>query len=132
MRTSPTGFLHLVHPKPVPMTSIIQPIAKILDVPVVSYAEWLERLEMSLKTLSGSESDVHEVQENPAFKLIEFYRSIGDDANSPEAYTRTRLSVEKTIQVCATLGDGNLHTLDERDAQRWLVYWEEKGVIQLN
>ena len=112
------------------MTSIIRPIAKILDVPVVNYAEWLEKLEISLEAASGF--GIQEVQENPAFKLIEFYRSIKDETYSPEAYTRTRLSVERTIQVCATLSDAELHTLDEEDAYRWLKYWEEKGTIQLN
>ena len=124
----------MVHPKPVAMNSIIKPMAKILDVPTVPYTDWLEKLENALMTISssGSGSSMSAVKENPAFKLIEFYRSIQVVSDSGEAFIKTRLAVEKTVKVCATLGDPDLHRLDESDAKRWLKYWEEKGVVEFH
>jgi len=134
MRKAPTGFLHMVHPKPVTMNSIIKPIAKVFDVPTVPYADWLEKLENALNAISssGSGSSMSAVKENPAFRLIEFYRSIRVVGDSGEAFIRTRLAVERTVEVCATLGDPDLHTLDESDARRWLKYWEEKGAVEFH
>ena len=112
----------------------MKPMAKILDVPAVPYADWLEKLEYALKTLSssGSGSSMEAVRENPSFKLIEFYRSIKSVSDSNEAFIMTRLAVEKTVKVCATLGDPDLRVLDESDARRWLKYWEEKGVVEFH
>ena len=128
MRKAPTGFLHLVHPKPVYMSTIIQSVARILDVPVVPYKDWLSKLEIKLE--SQSESGTR--SKTNAFKLIEFYKSNLRRMGKSEldgAYPEKRLAMEKTLQVCTSLSDPAIHSLDEADVERWLAHWSKKGVI---
>ncbi|OBZ76703.1 Linear gramicidin synthase subunit D [Grifola frondosa] len=72
MRNSPYSILHLVHPNPVPWSSIIKMIAEDLSVPVVPYEEWLSALKNSLQ--EGLE--VEQMQENPALRLLDFYGTV--------------------------------------------------------
>lgn len=44
MRSSPHLVLHLVHPRPIRLRAVMAVAARALDVPLVPYAAWLERL----------------------------------------------------------------------------------------
>lgn len=128
MRKAPTGFLHLVHPRPVYMSTIIQPVARVFDVPVVPYKVWLSKLETRQESQSGNGTR----SGNRAFKLIEFYKANLrriEKAESGGGFLERRLALEKTLQVCTSLSDPAFHSLDEDDVKRWLTHWIKKGVI---
>lgn len=129
MRTSPSPFVHLVHPKPVPFSTIIAPIAKSLGVPTVPYADWLASLEKALE--DSSASAVEAARETPALRLIDFYRVAGSREDpAKEAFTYTRLEVKEAVRASKTLGNPDLPTLGSTDAERWLNYWRRVGVLQ--
>lgn len=139
MRKSPASYLHLMHPKPVTWASVIQPIATSLDVPIVSYSDWLEKLNLVVKEREESSTTADQLEaarENPALRLIDFYRRSNatdhhdcrKDAEA-EAFVKVRLDMTITKKVIATLGDPNLPTLGAEDAQRWLEYWHEVAAL---
>lgn len=138
MRTSPAPYLHLLHPKPIAWTSIITPIAKSLDVPVVAYAEWLRRLNKFAEEDNSSKADqVEKARENPALRLLDFYRNAGapndavDGSLDGGTFGRLSFDMDVTKRVVKTLGDPHLPTLGDADAKRWLAYWNEIGVLQV-
>ena len=108
------------------MSTIINPIARILDIPVVPYKIWLARLESELRSpLSEKMSS-----KNPALKLMEFYRAnLKKIDESGGAITNKRLAVERTLEMCSTLSDPRLHVLGEDDARRWMAHWAKAGII---
>lgn len=130
MRLWDSSFLHLVHPKPVTYSSIIQLIAKELDVPLVPYPIWVSKLNDALQASSGS---VQSAKSNPAFKLIEFYRGVKEVPNEDqEAFVMTRLETGQTIKASKTLGDPEIPRVGQEDVERWLEYWQRKGVLELH
>lgn len=130
VRTSPSPFVHLVHPKPVPFSTLITPIAASLGVPTVPYAEWLAKLEKVLDDTSAS--PVEAARANPALRLVDFYRSsaIVDDPDK-EAFLTTRLEVTRMVNASQTLGNPDLPSLGTADADRWLSYWRHVGALKL-
>lgn len=129
MRTSHSPFVHLAHPKPVPFTTVMEPIAESLGVPIVPYAEWLAKLEKVLE--DSSASAVEAARENPALRLVDFYRvaGTGDDPQK-EAFSGTRLEIKEAARASRTLGDPGLPTLGSADANRWMSYWKQIGVLK--
>lgn len=121
-------FLHLAHPHPVHISSIIRPIASLLNVPSVPYKVWLEKIELALAESAQPDA----VRENPVFKLMEFYRAAADLKDpTAEAFIGAKVSVEKTVKLCQTLGSDKLGSLSEKDVRSWLGYWQDKGAIRL-
>lgn len=99
------------------------PIAKSLGVPVVPYAEWLAKLE---KTLAAEAA-----RENPALRLIGFYRAAGRGDNPDrEAFSNARLEKKQAVKASETLGDPSLPVLGKADTDRWLGYWRRIGVLK--
>ncbi len=130
MRASAWPFLHLVHPKPIPWSSIITPIAKALDVPIVPYKKWTLQLQQVLEKSSSNGSAVQAAAENPALRLIDFYlaaSSRGPVAADEEPFVRTRLETKETVKISKTLAELNM--LSERDIEGWLAYWKRKEVL---
>lgn len=135
-RMSPASYIHLRHPKPVTWTSIIETIAKYLHVPVVSYGEWLEKLNCVVEGDELSTADREEAaQENPAIRLIDVYRNAGahiagfNGNHEQEALIRITFDVDVSKKVIKTLGDPNLPTLGDPDVKHWLAYWTDIGVL---
>lgn len=131
MRISDSPFLHIVHPNPVQWSSIIRPIALALDVPTVSYSEWLSCLQRVLEDSSAVGPAVRAAAENPAVRLIDFYvgaskRKIADDQQQ-EAFVGTSLETKEAVKVSKTMAE--LLPLSETDVRRWLSYWQRAGVL---
>jgi thioester reductase-like protein len=128
-RLSTEQTLHLNHPKPVKWSSVIDPIADALSVPIVSYREWLSKLEET-----GREVDRgHTVAlDNPALKLMDFYRvrTITDGSKGPrEALGFPILNLSKALQISSTLHSSNLQQMGKEDVEKWIQYWKSKGFL---
>ena len=115
-------FLHLAHPQPVPMRSVMGPIASALDVPLFTFKEWLIKLER----VAIEKPDTINVY--PALRLIEFYRALrsaeeGEMLPEAESYIRTRLAVDISSKASPTLGSPHLNPIGKADVTKWLAFW---------
>ncbi|KAL7284715.1 hypothetical protein ACG7TL_002021 [Trametes sanguinea] len=129
MRHSPEPFLHLVHPRPVPWSTIMTPIAEELGVPLASYEEWLSVLEQASDGNSddGAYPSVELVQRNPAFRLVHFFKGL-KTSPSREPLGTVYLSTEKSTRVSKTLA--NLPPLGAQQAKMWLAEWRRSGFLE--
>nr|VWP00550.1 N/A [Ganoderma boninense] len=121
MRSSPAPILHLVHPHPVSWHDLITPIAEELGVQLVPYATWLAALERSAE---GSEGDA--ARENPALRLLDFFRSFAQGNEKPPLGL-WQLATSKAVDVSETLA--NMPQLGEADVRRWVAGWRKSGFL---
>lgn len=110
-----------------PWKAVIQHIADILDVPVIPYDEWLNRLEAS----STTDEDLHR---NPALHLIGFYRvsATPKDANrigEREALGLAMYETQSTVADASCLMPERLPQMGKEDISRWIDYWKRKGAL---
>ena len=125
MRDAPYEILHLVHPRPVPWTSIIGPIAQAIGVPLVPFPEWLSALNKSAE--DSSISEVEHMCRNPALRLLDFFRHADLDEDR-EPLGVAKLSTKNAIKVSNTL-NSTMRSLGDRDAIRWVDAWRMSGFI---
>ncbi|TFK82377.1 acetyl-CoA synthetase-like protein [Polyporus arcularius HHB13444] len=128
MRNSPAPILHLVHPRPVSWHTLIAAIAEELGVPLVPYASWLAALEKSAGELSG-ERDIDAMRDNPALRLLDFFRYRAEAREGREPLGIARLSTENAVAVSETLA--NMPEISEADARRWVAAWRASGFLPI-
>lgn len=117
MAEKPPGTAHLINPRPTTWTRVFSRIGAVLDVPLVSYAVWLERL--------GAAEDVTAV---PALRIREFYISSASSAKNNSGFTELEgLSTEKTQAVSENLR--KVTPLEDKDVESWLGYWKSNGAL---
>lgn len=117
MRTSTHDVLHLVHPRRVPLSTIMQTLALRFGAPLVLYSAWLSALETDLtKGRNEQEAASH----NPALRLIEFFRSY---AHSGDIGTEPLLSTVEAQKSSSWLRNPTLKQIDDKDVDQWLQYW---------
>ncbi|KZO93861.1 acetyl-CoA synthetase-like protein [Calocera viscosa TUFC12733] len=126
---SPSGtstYLHLVHPHPVSWDSVLAPIARQMDCRLVPFSEWLN-------ALSEAAKDDTEVTRNPAIKLLDFYRGIGEhdmkteQDKTKEAMGMPELETKEAEARSETLR--NVRCLGEEDALKWMGYWKKRDLF---
>lgn len=126
-----TRTVHLVHPRPVSWHSLASAIASELAVPLVSYSEWLAKLEQAHQadndlgnTEQGNSRDLR------ALQLLPFFRSVADKIHLTRmAMGMPTLSIEHAIVGSPTLADLTVRQLGEEDVKRWLAYWRKVGLF---
>lgn len=140
MRNSPHPVLHLTHPRPVTWSQIVNPISRILNLPLVPFTEWLERLRASATATSikgnglvhttaatkanpKSEEDLLRV--NPGLMLVDFFSGAVAEKTKDreEAMGLRTMDVSRAVEVAPSLGEGKLKSLGEDDMKRWIGYW---------
>jgi hypothetical protein len=123
--------MHLAHPNPTPWSSVVGHAAKQLGVPLVPYGDWLQALEVDIK--DGSKTEVQHMRENPALRLLGFFREIStipfisEGRPGYEAMGVTMMDMEKAKSVAPSLR--SLAPLDCEDMDRWLGYWRRVGLL---
>lgn len=123
MRRSSARTLHLVHPRPVPWKAIIAPIAEELGVPLVPHTEWLAALEQcAVEGDSADQVDVDAMRENPALRLLDFFRAQGGGVGSG-----AHLSTAEAEQISEELA--RMPELTPGDARRWVAAWRASGFL---
>ncbi|OSD00523.1 acetyl-CoA synthetase-like protein [Trametes coccinea BRFM310] len=128
MRRSPEPFVHLVHPRPAPWRTVIEPIAHELGVPLVPYEQWLAALRQSVSGGGGSGNDdeVALMKANPALRLVDFFRELKTSPDR-EPMGMVYLSTEKSARVSEALA--TLPALDAERAKAWLAAWKRSGFL---
>ncbi|KAJ3002101.1 hypothetical protein NUW54_g6030 [Trametes sanguinea] len=126
VRQSPYPFLHLVHPRPVPWSTIIAPIAEELRIPHVSYQDCLTTLQQMADVPDGDHCG-EQVKENPALRLVDFFSGL-ETSSSRKPLGTVNLSTENATRVSATLH--SLPPLDIGQVQAWLAAWKRSGFLE--
>ncbi|KAJ8094467.1 hypothetical protein PM082_010901 [Marasmius tenuissimus] len=121
-RETPAIF-HLVHPNPVPWTSLARSFGQKLGISLVSYTEWLRLLEKS--------STSPPFESLNAITLLDFYKNVSKKADRKdcEAFGMPILDVTRAVEASGVLGDERLAQLGEKDVSRWLEYWRSVGAV---
>ena len=70
------------------------------------------------------------MKENPVLRLTDFFGLAAGDGieEGTEALTGAVFDTMKTQETSKTMV--NLTPLDDTDVERWLKYWDQKGVLQ--
>ncbi|KAF8576738.1 acetyl-CoA synthetase-like protein [Ramaria rubella] len=119
-RTSQSQYLNLAHPNPVPWNTVFDVFSSILNVPLVSWNEWLAKLE---KDKNGPEI-------NPALHLLQFFRDAPPMVSEGrEALGVPLLDLTEALVASLTLSDPSLPQISSVDAERWIKYWKRTGYL---
>ncbi|KIJ27510.1 hypothetical protein M422DRAFT_190942, partial [Sphaerobolus stellatus SS14] len=125
LRHSPSVFAHLVHPRPVKWKAVIVYLSNILQLPVVSYEEWLTRLQ------AASTQELPE--SHPARQLLDFYETAvppnGSEDIMREAMGLPMYATNNIVADCPSVSPEHLSTLNPEDVGRWVEYWRQKNVL---
>ncbi|CCM01516.1 uncharacterized protein FIBRA_03572 [Fibroporia radiculosa] len=124
MRDSIHPVLHLAHPRRVSWNSVITPIAEHLGVPLVTYEEWVSALQQSVTEGTGSE--VERLRENPALRLLAFFRSYKVDEDK-EPLGVTKLAIVKASEVAPALQ--LVPETSVGSVRAWLDAWRDSGFL---
>ena len=129
MRDSPAEVLNLAHPRAANWDELFKPISKELGVPMVPYNDWLAKLDESLLKATN---EVDAVKENPALRLIQFFRTNGADKvpAGREAGGFPIMSTDVAMQVAESLTEPKLPVLGDNDALQWVNYWKSVGYLK--
>ncbi|KAK0497789.1 hypothetical protein EDD18DRAFT_1159316 [Armillaria luteobubalina] len=123
LRLSKYRYIHLLHPRPVAASILLQRVSSTLRIPLVPYSQWIGAIE---KTYQNQESD-RAASETPALRLLEFFRSQGgSDTNNGEAFGFPSLQTTN-LEQSVTLE--NLRQLGIEDVDKWLNYWRGADFI---
>ena len=127
IRHSSSQFVHLAHPRPVPWGTIFDAFSALLGVPLVPYSEWLARLEESGKVIVAAREKNDDLQNNPALRIIELFRT--DSMGIASARGLSLLSIDEALKVSETLRGDKLPQLGIEDVKRWLSYWRSTELL---
>ena len=121
LRSSTKEYLHLSHPRPTPWNVVMRYTAQKFGVPLVPWAEWLDRLGKSEPSMSENE--------NAALRLLGFYKAAKVDADHRDAGGVARYDLSIAMSETAVLDPGNLSSIGPDDVQKWLDFWKSIGCI---
>lgn len=127
------SFAHLIHPKPVPWSRLASIMADELDVPLVSFEQWLKALEALVKPKADSQDDgasVGLLRDVPALRLLSVYKGMAADApKRGDALGFPKLEATNTLKFSPTLRNAAIPTLGEGDIKAWLGYWRQSRFL---
>ncbi|THH14562.1 hypothetical protein EW146_g5781 [Bondarzewia mesenterica] len=129
-RNAESSIVHLVHPRPVPWSTLFSALSSELKIPVIPYAEWLARLDKSAQELAGG-MDADDLRHNPALKLLDWYHSafVGGNGRNVDALGFPKLDMTRALKESPKLASPDLPMMGEADARLWVRYWKSIGFI---
>lgn len=139
LRTASLDFAHVVHPRPVTSTKLMQLVSESLGVKVVSTDEWLAKLRSWRKSAAAGATSTRKKQyQHPAFKLVDFFEAHLNPKTQRErknrrpgqVYQITGMAMLETEKTCESIpGDFDvkmLPPLDRGEIERWIGYWRRR------
>ncbi|KAF8295666.1 acetyl-CoA synthetase-like protein [Clavulina sp. PMI_390] len=141
--------LHLVHPRPVPWSTLMKCISTTLadtcgiePLPLIPWTDWVAKLESAEQTIMqtpSSASNPRAYERIPGIKLIRFYRTFGmgmsstdPDAQPPLPESErgvAALEFETTKMQSLSPTLDKLDPLNDDDVLKWIEYWRSKGMF---
>ncbi|CCL98029.1 uncharacterized protein FIBRA_00022 [Fibroporia radiculosa] len=126
-----TRTVHLVHPNPTSWHSLASVIAQEFGVPLVSYGEWMTRLEAAAAALPRDPVERKRKLRNlKVIKVIPWFQ--GMRRMYLPAHTALGfpdVDAAEAVRASPTLADPNLPQVGEEDVRRWLSYWRKVGLF---
>ncbi|KAJ6569386.1 hypothetical protein B0H19DRAFT_939587, partial [Mycena capillaripes] len=124
MQSSMNETLHLVHPRPTTWKAVMEPLASLIGVPLVPYAEWFARLkstaEFTTRTSKGAS----------ALKLLSYFQLGLKPAPNRESMGLLPKAVsDKGLRASKALMDKELLPLNSTDVEKWVRYWGGVGLL---
>ncbi|CCL98280.1 uncharacterized protein FIBRA_00274 [Fibroporia radiculosa] len=130
MLDSSRPVLHLRNPQPVSWSHMMAHFSAMLNLPLVSYPEWVARLERDMADVEKARSPYLQA----GIRLLEFFR-VGSDPDHQNrvgnAMTGSRpivVELEEARKVSKTL-DAGVPQLGEEDVRRWVEWWRTTGQL---
>ncbi|KAF8215632.1 putative nonribosomal peptide synthetase [Mycena galopus ATCC 62051] len=108
----PPFAVNLVHPRPVPWDFIMSAMANTVQLPLVSFADWVRQLQ-DLSTQATAE----DIQRIPGIKLLDFFKAAVAGAGNIAFSTSKAQTLSDSMKL--------LEPLREEDAKQWMHYWKE-------
>ena len=121
------SIFHLRHPRPMPLSLMIEHFSRILDIPVVPYAQWLSILDRAL-----ADWDTQRVRDFSIMGLVAFFRSHGMGVVRPASENgglSVLMDVERSCIRCPVLQRASTFQFQEEEVRRWVRYWIEPGAL---
>jgi hypothetical protein len=116
MLSSPYIYLHLAHPRMIPFSTIVRYAAEAFKVPVVSYSEWISKLE---RIVEDPNFDIGVVAQKQSLGLLPLFQFLNENSLD-EVDVETR----RAHEVASALNEEHLPPLGKTDASRWVAYWK--------
>ncbi|KAJ7579150.1 hypothetical protein C8J56DRAFT_796936 [Mycena floridula] len=118
LRNSPHQYLHLLHPNPVPASTIFDSLAQLMNLRLVSYDDWLSKLQKSAPEALSTE--------NPAVNCWISFKQLHRTllTASGEAFGHPALASDSAQESSVILRELRMQPLGEKDIKQWLKYWE--------
>ncbi|KZT66300.1 acetyl-CoA synthetase-like protein [Daedalea quercina L-15889] len=135
-----TQIAHLVHSRPVAWSSIATVVSQELSVPLLTYEEWLAKLESRAGTHpdqidsghGGTEKhlSMEILQEVPALRLLPFFRALGQGQRGEgNALGFPKLDTSNAVAASPTLADLGVAQVTPDVVERWLDSWRKNGYV---
>lgn len=106
---------HLLHSNPVSSITITKAVSTLLQLPIMPYKTWLQKLKQSTVPVS----------ENPALRLLGFFESHGTEFK-PE---HPAISVANALEASKSMEGLKDWSLREEDVAMWIKYWIDVGFL---
>ena len=126
LRNADASYLHLAHPVSTPLSSILEPISRELDLPIIPFDEWLSSLEQSGEGLDAS-AEVEVARNNPALKLLDFFAKQAGRSGKDGVFGMKTLGVTEARRISRTLDE--LPAVTQEDVLGWVKYWRSIGFL---
>jgi hypothetical protein len=121
--------MHVAHPRPVEFNMIMSTIASELSLSLVSYANWIEKVEQ----LEGYSGDYKGNVGVSALRLLPFFQAVLHTPQSgpkTEAISGVSLDLSRACAISTTLGDPELPQISVKDVEAWIKYWRSVRMLQ--
>ncbi|KAJ7127865.1 hypothetical protein C8R44DRAFT_873640 [Mycena epipterygia] len=120
LMNTPESFecANIVHPRPVIWTTILEPLAEALGVPLVLYKEWLSKLQQVAATENA--------RETPAIALLDIFMSQGvTDESTVFIDGAHKFELEHVRAASPIFAQDGVPALSRADVLTWLRHWNE-------
>lgn len=108
--------MHLVHPRPVPLSSVMSAFCQCLHLPACDYAEWLSELERR----AGDSAHKPDMNALPALKALDFFRSLKEVEQRNTSFGAA--CCDNSVDASRALREAA--QLTEADVREWVEYWK--------
>jgi hypothetical protein len=122
--------LHLIHPRPTTWNTIMEPLASLLEVPLVPYAEWFARLKSTAEFAHQEPGVKMEGGGATALKLLDYFQfGLKPAPNAESMGLLPRAASQKGFHASKTLMDEGASPIDSTDVEKWVKYWRGVGFL---
>lgn len=124
--TTTATVMHLAHPHPIAWGTLFRQAAHALDVPLVPYLEWVDRLTKSAEGLD-TEAAVQLTERCPALRILDFFQACSIATGTGEGREAMGLALDRACGASATLSGLRDTPLGGVDVEGWIAYWRAVG-----